>query len=337
MSESKYRKLFKIIVPIGSICFTLLLTEIVLQFFKPDEIAPKNVKVQVRNKSNYIPDEKLGYRPAIQNIEGRGYSQFATKKNNYSIEKPNDVSRILFLGDSVTNRSKIINALRDQLGEENFEYWNAGVEGYTTTQQLGLYKRWNHALDVDHVILTLHFNDFATGIVYFYNSNNELISWRSNYRFQVNPWWFNHSELYRYASNFLLDSLGKLDRETRTELVREPLSELKELLDARDVRFTVLILPRLDYWIPKDISTNNEDQRARLLKKQNRELDRRWHRPTSIKLLKALQIEYVDLEPARKRAVTDGIKIQQSEGDKLHPNDKVAVYFVEDILSKIKF
>ena len=42
------------------------------------------------------------------------------------------------------------------------EYWNAGVEGYSTLQELEYYRRYLAGIQADHVVLVFHLNDFVT-------------------------------------------------------------------------------------------------------------------------------------------------------------------------------
>ncbi len=52
------------------------------------------------------------------------------------------MQRVLFLGDSVTARGGIIAELASLYGNEQFEYWNAGVESYDTCQEVRYFERY---------------------------------------------------------------------------------------------------------------------------------------------------------------------------------------------------
>ena len=104
---------------------------------------------------SFVVDPSFGFRPVL----GDGpYTRFGTLANDYAAAKPPGVNRLLFIGDSVTHRGQIVEALRAVYGSQKYEYWNAGVESFNTVQEVEYYKRFNRAINPDHVILTLHLN-----------------------------------------------------------------------------------------------------------------------------------------------------------------------------------
>ncbi|MCX7591490.1 MAG: hypothetical protein N2255_07665, partial [Kiritimatiellae bacterium] len=122
-------------------------------------------------------DADFGFRPVL----GRGcYNKFGTLTNSYALAKPAGVMRLLFVGDSVTARGQLVAALRKCYGEEKFEYWNAGVESFNTIQEVEYYKRYNSAIQPDHVILTFHMNDFETTPVVFRRADGRLAAYAPN-------------------------------------------------------------------------------------------------------------------------------------------------------------
>src|SRR5262245_12399963 len=90
-------------------------------------------------------DEALGYRPVPG---GAGYGTHGARLNDYALEKPAGKRRLLFIGDSVTERHKIIDALHRELGDD-YEYWNAGVVGYSTAQELAYYRDYLGSIAAD--------------------------------------------------------------------------------------------------------------------------------------------------------------------------------------------
>src|SRR3990170_5571896 len=112
----------------------------------------------------YTADAKLGYRPVLGSST---YNAFGTRLNSYDPEMRPRVPRILFLGDSVTSRESIIVPLKRLYGENRFEFWNAGVEGYNTLNEVEFYKRYNAAIEPDQVVLFFHNNDFQPTPVIF--------------------------------------------------------------------------------------------------------------------------------------------------------------------------
>lgn len=122
--------LMKLLLLLSGTVFALLLTECYLKLLLPYEGlgAARELK-QFRDLENapglFIIDPNFGFRPALGTSV---YNKFGTLAGNYTLEKPEGVTRLLFIGDSVTARGKIIDAIRKLYNETNFEYWNAGVE-----------------------------------------------------------------------------------------------------------------------------------------------------------------------------------------------------------------
>ena len=121
-----------------------------------------------------------------------------TLANDYPLSKSNGKKRLLFIGDSVTRRGHIVDALKDEYGSLKYEYWNAGVESFNTVQEVRYYKHFNRGLRPDEVFLTFHLNDFGTTPVAFREANGSLVVYVTNVPAQrLNPWLFQRSHLYR--------------------------------------------------------------------------------------------------------------------------------------------
>src|SRR5262249_23296537 len=97
--------------------------------------------------STFVIDPTFGFRPVL----GEGpYTRFGTLANDYAAAKPPGVQRLLFIGDSVTHRGLIVDALRAEYGAQQYEYWNAGVEAFNTVQEVEYYRRFNRPIHPDH-------------------------------------------------------------------------------------------------------------------------------------------------------------------------------------------
>src|SRR5262245_33800627 len=70
--------------------------EMVVMIDSAYEAHPKNGVLQT--------DDVLGYRPVLG---GKEYGPHGAKWNDYALEKPAGKRRLLFIGDSVTDRHKI--------------------------------------------------------------------------------------------------------------------------------------------------------------------------------------------------------------------------------------
>jgi hypothetical protein len=142
----------------------------------------------------FIQDEQLGYRPKPG---GTSYGPHGAKWNDYPLEKTPGKRRLLFLGDSVTDRAKIIDALHRELGED-YEYWNAGVVGYGSQQELGYYRDYLGGIASDHVILTFHLNDYETTPITFMDGDQFIAVYGRLGTARPNAWLLKNSFLYRF-------------------------------------------------------------------------------------------------------------------------------------------
>ena len=155
----------------------------------------------------FTVDPEFGFRPILGNDL---YNSYGTINNGYRLPRPPGVTRLLFMGDSVTARGRIVEALRRIRGEKRFEYWNAGVESFNTTQEVNYYRKYNHRISPDHVILTFVYNDFGTTPITFFNRDKKLVVFALNRpRRRVIPWLFEHSYLYRFLLGKNLLSSGR--------------------------------------------------------------------------------------------------------------------------------
>lgn len=255
---------------------------------------------------NFTVDPDFGFRPILDKDY---YFETGTLCNSYSLEKRPGVNRILFIGDSVTERARIIKALRSCYGDDGFEYWNAGVESFNTVQEVEFYRRYNRKIAPDHVILTLHNNDFRSTAVAFFDSQNQLVIYTPQTFIQdVNPWLFEHSYIYRLILGLRLKE--EKDRSVIENEVKMALLELKILTKQDGAKLSVLIFPIMksyQEWSPEE----KENQKA------------------ALKILKELNIRHFDLQPISEQAIIDGVDVQEEEGDSWHPNDAVSVKFAD--------
>jgi hypothetical protein len=290
----------------------VLLAELVLRRWTPEEAVLAGVEWQRGTASPmhpqrgiYMLDEELGFRPVRG---GEKYSEHGTLWNEYALEKPEGVRRLLFLGDSVTRRGKIVGALRELLGEEGLEYWNAGVEAYATAQEVRYYEQHLLGLDEDHLVLTFHLNDFETTPILFLDAGDRLVGYNPRKPTQgFARWLFRHSYLYRLLVGLSLQTSGYgVEPEVEAE-IEQAIRRLVALTDEREVELTVLLLPLmlpLESWPP-----GAQARRARITR-----------------LLESLSIRHFDLVPALERALGDGVEVRSQGRDPQHPSHAFAEY-----------
>ena len=257
--------------------------------------------------STFVIDPNFGFRPVLGNGP---YTRFGTLANDYAVVKPPGVSRLLFMGDSVTHRGHIIDALRAEYGSQRYEYWNAGVESFNTVQEVEYYRQFNRPIHPDHVILTFHLNDFETTPVAFRNADGTLVVFAPNWPVRrVNLWLFQHSYTYRYWLGLVTPR--KTARSEIIAEVRASLADLERLVAVDGARLTVLVLPILQPvsdWKP----------------------EYREYRRLILGILESLRLRYFDLLEPLNNALADGAVVAET-GDKLfwHPSRDVASYFAK--------
>ena len=256
----------------------------------------------------YTVDEQLGFRPVLP---GRFYNEYGTLLNGYNMTKRAGATRLLFLGDSVTHRGAIIDALRGLYGDELYEYWNAGVESYNTVQEVNFYKAYNYRIHPDHVIVTFHPNDFETTPVAFMNEDGKLSVYAPNRPLtEMNPFLFQHSHLYR-----LIVGLATSERRGEEAILKEivrSLTTLRDTLQEEHIRLTVLVLPLMAQ--PELWSSDEQERRRQILRALN-----------------DLRIPHVDLLPPLLEAIQRHIPLQESPGDIWHPSPALSEMFAQYI------
>jgi hypothetical protein len=255
-------------------------------------------------------DPVLGFRPVPG---GKGYGPHGCKWNEYELAKPPGKRRLLFLGDSVTDRHKLIDALRARLGED-YEYWNAGVPAFASEQELLYYRDHLAGIAADHVLLTFHLNDFETTPILF-EVGGELVSVHSRIGARhPNAWLLTHSYLYRYGWSWLVSRTGPERARSLEDEVARSLRGLAELVRERGADFTVLVLPwlqaRADWPAPKP-----------------------RHHQLVLRLLTELGIRHYAFTDTLERALATGVGIHEATIDPQHPSAEFARLMVDDLLA----
>jgi len=256
-------------------------------------------------------DAALGYRPLKG---GKTYAEHGAKRNDYPLEKRPGKRRLLFLGDSVTDRAKVIDGLHELLGED-YEYWNAGVVGYASQQELGYYRDDLEGIHADHVVLTFHLNDFETTPVTFMHGDELVAVYGRMGTRRANPWLLEHCYLYRFL---FMQGLGRTER-PRTEAIEHEvegaLTGIQTLARERGTELTVLVLPWLiarDRWSPAQVHNHQ----------------------FVLDLLERLGIRHYSFLETLDQALADGVDINETPGDVQHPSVEFGKRMAKDLLAQ---
>lgn len=313
------RLLMRVGAIVLGIVMALVLCEVGLRLFHVDPMLPVSQELRQFREAGRAAREawevdpvmgfrpRLGYRPE----EGRTvYSEYGTLPNPYSIEKRKDVDRILFVGDSVTARGKLVAAIQRRCGTPNREFWNAGVESFNTRQEVEFYRRFNRRIKPDQVILTFHINDFETTPVAFLDRNGRLTVWAPDHQVaDLSRVLFSHSYLYRLLAAVWMSG-GSRSNAASAE-VRESLHELVTLTHG-EARLTVLVFPLLKPW--KEWSSEEQKDHEEVLR-----------------ILTEQHIRHFDLLPVLEQAFVSGIPVREEDRDTWHPNAE----FAEEIAASL--
>lgn len=256
----------------------------------------------------FMVDPEIGFHPIL----GKGfYNEYGTLRNEYPLDKRPGMTRLLFIGDSATLRGKIIHELKALYDDVAFEYWNAGVESFNTSQEVKFYLRYNAVIQPDHVILTFHMNDFEATPVAFFNENKQLVVYIPHTPLKsVNRWLFEKSCLYRWVVGVTLKP--EQGKQAIEEEIRAQLRLLRDTLAERHIRFTVFVLPLV------------KPEREWMQEEQE-------HRAAILDMLQHLQIRYFDFFDICQAAIRDGIPVQEIPGDSWHPSSEVAQRFARHV------
>jgi hypothetical protein len=262
-------------------------------------------------KGKFELDPELGYRPILGGSE---YGPHGTLWNDHHLEKRPGVRRLLFLGDSVTRRAEIVDALCALLGAQ-VECWNAGVVGYSSRQELDYYRRYCGELKADHVILTFHMNDFETTPVTFLDGDRMVAVYGRLGSSQPNSWLLKHSYLYRFAwSKSLEASLEERTVDLQRE-VEDALRGLKALVAERGAELTVLVLPWLappERWT-ESMVRRHED---------------------SCRLFEELGVPYHAFLETLSSALAEGLTLDQIAEDIQHPTAEFGRRMARELLER---
>lgn len=303
--------LLNLLLLLFSTIFTIVAIEVFLRIYQPYGTFGAGTELPwMRNSKQDLTraltiDPDFGFRPILGNSI---YTEYGTAvRDGYALEKPVGIQRILFIGDSVTARGRIIQALKKRYGEGSFEYWNAGVESFNTTQEVRFYQKFNTPVQPDHVILTFSLNDFEATPVAFLNNENKIVVYVPNSpQRRLFPWLFQHSYLYRLLLGVLLND--QRGTELVAQEIRASLQELRRELTQYAIDFTVLVLPSfrpLEQW-------TEQEQYA--------------HRKI-LQILTEEHIRHFDLLSPFQEALQQGIPAQEIPGDAWHPSGEIAEVF----------
>lgn len=264
-----------------------------LEFFRRDQGA--------RWMSNLMmPDEAIGFRPKL-NAEG-GYDKDGLWRRSH-VEQSEVRRRILFLGDSVTARGRIVRAIEKDLRDPTTEFLNGGVEAFNLAQEVNFFLRFQSALKVDRIIHQVHGNDLRATPIAFRDETGTLNVYLLNSSRQyVNQWLFQHSFLYRIGLAVLLSHTTESDT---LQEARDNFARMAAFAAARGIRYDVVLFPIL---LSQDALYRDDRRDWLALERACREVVQNC----------------VSLLPVLDQMLKQGQPVEEIAGDTWHPNDAFA-------------
>lgn len=264
-----------------------------LEFFRRDQGA--------RWMSNLMmPDEAIGFRPKL-NVDG-GYDKDGLLRRSHAGQS--DIRRrILFLGDSVTARGRIVRAIEKDLHDPATEFLNGGVEAFNLTQEVNFFLRFQSALKVDRIIHQVHGNDLRATPVAFRDETGTLNVYLLNSSRQyVNQWLFQHSFLYRIGLAIFVSQTTESDtlQEARNNFAR-----MAAFAAERGIKYDVVLFPIL---LSQEALYRDDRRDWLALEKACREVVQHC----------------VSLLPVLDQMLSQGQPVEEIVGDAWHPNDAFA-------------
>lgn len=303
----------RVLLVAAGILFPVLVAEIGLRFALPADSLTVGQEIDVfRQNATGIhgmlqPDAELGYAPIL---DGRGFDAWGTHRNPYPRSKQPGVTRILFLGDSITARARVIRALTHLVPKQLFEFWNAGVEGWNTEQEVAFFFRVTHRVQPDRVVLGFHSNDFRNTPIGFRDDDGNLVVYQTRHPLRISPGLYGASYLYRLWIRWRTEDDGKVDYEQFAPRVEASLRRLRDGLQASGTPLTILLYP---IFATQDVWNTSE----------------RLSRKLSIEIFERLGLHWIDLAEPIAELTKASATVEESPGDRWHPNDLAATRMAE--------
>ncbi len=256
-------------------------------------------------------DDELGYRP---NTGGDSlYDGHGAFKNEYSLEKAPGNTRVLFIGDSIAAIGYLSAAVKGLNQAGGYEYWNMGVHGYSTRQELKYFERYGRKLRPDIVILEFCLNDFdGTPVVLKDENGKTIVANLYLGEEHFNYWLYKHSTLYRL---YLSLKASVSDRAGLVEDVRKNIKKMQQYAREDGFALRVVVYPLLleyDQW-PESYKTQRQD---------------------AVALLKDLGVEFYDandfVQGQIKARSRDHVRLGRD--DQFHPSKALAKDLAGQIL-----
>ncbi len=309
--------LLNLLVCFFSIFFSFILGESIISMIEEEKL-PVYEMANWLNKGEYkiSNDEKLGWESSKIYFSK---NMIFTKTKEYNISRSNNKTRIIVLGDSITEgaflepNETFSYLLENEVTKNKYEVINLGVTGYNIFQYTETLKRKGIILKPDVVIIGFFINDFInTPIIYQTNTTYMIVNYfQGNILLDNSFSWFlfRHSRIYRRIYRILVEKTVFNDYSENQGLYhflqfREPgynnFLELKNICEANNLSLLVAILPEI---------TKSEDYKFLSIHQE------------IIGFLENNNFSYIDFLPIYNENDINNLQIPELQ-DNIHPNKK---------------
>lgn len=250
--------LYKIILVLLSIAFSLLICEVTIRCYY-HFISNYDYEMwrYARELKQPLPYAELPFHHK-PNVNGRYYgvdiktNSFGLRDREFTVPKPSDRTRIVFLGDSFTLgwgvpfNDTCSKQLEKKLAIEKgtFEVVNMGIGNYNSSMEVELFKRKGLKLSPDTVVLMYYINDTEptpkiSSISYQIQKQSYLLGYLDTRVQQLKMMKKNDDWLLGYYK-----SIYSADSESKQKNVKA-IRELIRLCDDRHIELLIVNIPDL--------------------------------------------------------------------------------------------
>jgi hypothetical protein len=298
----------------GAVVVALLLIEIALRSLYPVSIV--NVETGGRTAAAtelVTPDESLGIRPVLGTAL---YDNDGILFDRSVISKAERPRKILFTGDSVTGRGRIVEALAKKLAAPDVSLLNGGVDGYNIQQEVEFFFRYQAQLKPDVIVHQWHVNDLQPSTLVVRGRDGSIKSYSPrNKPEHINGFLYRYSQIYRF---YVLQFRSRFSQDEIRTAAHASLRKLRDYARQNGIAYHAFLFPNLD---PYDKWSAQE----------------RTARDYLLGLSDELDLNVVDLWPLAERLIKEGADIQDRPGDTWHPNarfgEEAAGYLLDNMPS----
>ena len=247
----------KLTVLFISLFFSLLLIEVILRLTYPlySNYAMEmwrygvNLKKQAFDRAithEHIPSKSFRF----YGVEIKTNSLGLRSDREYLVPKPQNIKRILVLGDSITmgwgvsfkeTYPYILETLINKGSKLNFEVINSGVGNYNSASELSALKRLS-ALEPDMIILGFYINDLedirpSSGLSYFLSRHSYLYAFIWSKLINIK---------YYYPNNDYQSYYSKLYQDPNLRFkAMDAINQMIEIANKRRIPFVFINIPEM--------------------------------------------------------------------------------------------